>query len=243
MYYLTTSLQTYRIDAADGTMGKINDIYFDDELWKIRYIIVDTRKWLPGRKVLLSPASIIGVNEVNETLEVEYDKEVIKKSPTVPEESDLTRDTEGRLVNYFGWHRYWPDDLLVSGDQRPLGLFQAQSERVQQSRKSENRERLLKEHKGYNLRSFEEFYGARVHGRDGKLGKMSDFVYDQDWQIHYIVVKTGNVLDDEYLIYPVKKVISADWYEKDLYLDETVHTLEMDLKYFEKNQILDWLKQ
>ena len=34
----------------DGLIGKVDDFYFDDEDWRIRYLVVDTGKWLSGRR-------------------------------------------------------------------------------------------------------------------------------------------------------------------------------------------------
>src|SRR5687767_2340606 len=48
-------LRGYVIRAIDGTIGKVDDFYFDDEDWGIRYLVVDTGSWLSGRKVLISP--------------------------------------------------------------------------------------------------------------------------------------------------------------------------------------------
>jgi hypothetical protein len=43
------------LEAKDGPIGDIHDIYFDDQEWTVRYYVVDTGKWLPGRKVLIPP--------------------------------------------------------------------------------------------------------------------------------------------------------------------------------------------
>lgn len=242
MNYLTTTLQTYNIDATDGEMGKIRDFYLDDRTWKIRYAIVDTRKWLPERKVLLSPTSFIGVNEENETLEVEYDKETIKKSPKVPEDSDLSREKENQLIKYFGWSRYWPDDVLISGDQRPLGVFHKQSERIQQSHEDFEREQLLEDHrdnKKSNLRSHEEILLARVHGKDGKLGKLVDFIYNDDWQIKYFIFQSTDYSKDEFYFYPVDNITNIDWFEGDFYLNETMESFQNKITFDKKQDILD----
>ena len=45
------------IAAIDGDIGSIRDLYFDDITWTIRYLVVDTGSWLPGRQVLISPLS------------------------------------------------------------------------------------------------------------------------------------------------------------------------------------------
>ena len=51
-------LRGYAIRATDGVIGKVDDFYFDDEDWGIRYLVVDTGSWLSGRKVLISPIAL-----------------------------------------------------------------------------------------------------------------------------------------------------------------------------------------
>ena len=49
-------LRGYAIRGTDGVIGKVDDFYFDDEDWFIRYLVVNTGSWLSGRKVLISPS-------------------------------------------------------------------------------------------------------------------------------------------------------------------------------------------
>ena len=42
-------LHKFAIVATDGPIGAIDDFLFDDERWAIRYVVVDTGRWLPGR--------------------------------------------------------------------------------------------------------------------------------------------------------------------------------------------------
>jgi len=45
----------HHVEASDGEIGHVEDFLVDDRTWAIRYLIVDTRDWLPGKKVLISP--------------------------------------------------------------------------------------------------------------------------------------------------------------------------------------------
>lgn len=40
----------YIIHSTDGEAGQVNDFIVDDSDWAIRYMSVDTGKWLPERK-------------------------------------------------------------------------------------------------------------------------------------------------------------------------------------------------
>src|SRR5262249_56338846 len=78
----------YYIQATDGDLGHVEDFLVDDETWAIRYCIVDTRNWLPGRKVLVSPEWIQRVSWEDSKVYVDLSKRHIKSPPhlhpTVP---------------------------------------------------------------------------------------------------------------------------------------------------------------
>jgi hypothetical protein len=42
-------LRGYAIRATDGVIGHVDDFYFDDKAWAIRYLVAETGKWLPDR--------------------------------------------------------------------------------------------------------------------------------------------------------------------------------------------------
>ncbi len=52
------NLEGCSIGATDGTIGEVKDLYFDDESWVIRYLVVATGSWLADRKVLISPFAL-----------------------------------------------------------------------------------------------------------------------------------------------------------------------------------------
>jgi len=46
----TKQVMEYSIHAVDGNIGHVEDFIIDDEGWIIRYMAIDTSKWLPGSK-------------------------------------------------------------------------------------------------------------------------------------------------------------------------------------------------
>lgn len=69
-------LENYTIGATDGDIGHVEDFYFDDHAWVIRYFVVDTGSWLASRKVLISPISIHDPNWALRMLPVSITKEI-----------------------------------------------------------------------------------------------------------------------------------------------------------------------
>jgi sporulation protein YlmC with PRC-barrel domain len=58
MLHKVRDLQGDSILAEDGEVGSVDDLYFDDEGWDIRYLVVNARRWIPGRRYLVSPIAI-----------------------------------------------------------------------------------------------------------------------------------------------------------------------------------------
>ena len=100
----------YHIQAADGEIGHVEDFIIDDEIWAIRYLIIDTRNWWAGKKILISPKWIERVSWSESKVFVNLSTETIKQSPEYTEESLLTRDYETRLHRHYNRQGYWVDE-------------------------------------------------------------------------------------------------------------------------------------
>ena len=106
----TQDVSGYHIQAADGDIGHVEDFIIDDETWAIRYLIIDTRNWWPGKKVLVSPQWIERVSWSESKVFVNVSRETIKQSPEYTEESLLTRDYETGLHRHYNRQGYWVDE-------------------------------------------------------------------------------------------------------------------------------------
>jgi len=71
----------YDIVATDGSIGEANDFVFDDESFAIRNLVVDTRKWLPGKHVLLSPSEIERVSWEDHEVYVKLTRDAVRNRP------------------------------------------------------------------------------------------------------------------------------------------------------------------
>jgi uncharacterized protein YrrD len=77
----TRQVTGYHILATDGGIGHVGDYVVDDETWALQYLVVDTGKWLPGRKVLISPTWIKSVNWADTSVFLDHSREEVKISP------------------------------------------------------------------------------------------------------------------------------------------------------------------
>jgi hypothetical protein len=98
----------YHVEAADGEIGHLDSFVIDDEAWAIRYVEVATRNWLPGKKVLVSPAWIEKVSWEDSKVSAGLTRETIQNAPEYLDSSPITRDYENRLYVHYGRPPYWP---------------------------------------------------------------------------------------------------------------------------------------
>jgi hypothetical protein len=97
----------YSILATDGEIGAVSDVLVGDPDLKLRYLVIDTGTWLPGRKVLLSTAWISSVEPGKSTVVVNIEKKRIKEAPPYDPDEVVDRDYEQRLHDYYGFPYYW----------------------------------------------------------------------------------------------------------------------------------------
>lgn len=97
----------YHIQAQDGEIGHVEDMILDDKHWSVRYMVVDTRNWLPGRKVLVSPEWADAIHWSDRMVTVNLSRAEVKDSPEYDPSAPVNRDYEMRLYDYYGRPAYW----------------------------------------------------------------------------------------------------------------------------------------
>jgi PRC-barrel domain len=97
----------YYIEAKDGDIGHVEKFIVDDQNWTIRYVVVDTRNWLPGKKVLMSPEWVSSVSWSDSRVYVDLSREQIENCPEYDPRQPLSRDYEDRVHEHYQRRRYW----------------------------------------------------------------------------------------------------------------------------------------
>jgi hypothetical protein len=109
----TREVTGYHLLALDGEIGHVDDFIIEDETWAIRYLVVATKNWWPGKKVLISPKWIESVSWDAREVVIGLTRETIKAAPEYTDESLLTRDYETGLYGYYNREGYWVDELSI----------------------------------------------------------------------------------------------------------------------------------
>ena len=95
MLHKIKDLQGDAIHAEDGEVGSVDDLYFDDGGWDVRFLLVNTRRWIPGRKYLVSPIAIDRERPLEGgDIRVELTRDQIAMCPTLADASHLRSSAE-----------------------------------------------------------------------------------------------------------------------------------------------------
>lgn len=189
-------LKGFSINAMDGKAGKLKDILFDDHSYKVRYFVIDTSSWLPGRKILLSPEAVDKVDYDNSVIFFKLTKDTIENSPPLSDHLPVSKQHEQSLTQYYSWAPYaistgWfpypaytiPNDSVgYASDLYPSNWINL----------SENKERNFDRY----LRSCEEICGYKISSIDEeKFGEVSNIIFiEKSWLLIDLVLSSNRWL-------------------------------------------------
>ena len=193
------TLNGYTLHSLDGeNIGRVEQFYFDDQHWTIRYLVADTGNWLRGRQVLISPHALTVVLEAEQSIGVNLTKSQIEESPSLESDKPVSRQFEEAYHGYYGWPMYWSGPY-----ERGTYPFIMRSRQRLQS--PAHGEKAWDPH----LRSTRDVTGHHIQASDGEIGHADDFIIDDEtWAIRYLIVETRNW-------WPGKRVlVSPQWIER-----------------------------
>jgi len=220
----------YNLKETDGEIGNIEDFYFDDITWKVRYLVIRTGNWFTGRKVLISPKSLQKADWENEEFLVNLTKDQIQNSPDIDTEKPVSRQQEEELYNYYPWGTYWGADP----DEHGAGIFGAMPSELYNSELNTSKAptAVAVESNDQHLRSTDNVTGYKIHATDGEIGKVVDYIIDDtNWQIKYIIVETGSWLDSRKVVLPVRWIRDISWENSVLIANVTTEQVQTSLEF------------
>jgi hypothetical protein len=227
-------LQGYKLHANDGDLGKVNSFLFNDESWEIMYLVADTGNWLIDRLVLISPVALRQVNDEDEFIPVNLNKEQIENSPPITEHQPVSRQYEQQLFGYYQWPVYWNAGAgyypFAAGypDTAPP-IVQEIAERQRSMPHSEQ---------DPNLRSTREVKGYNIQASDGEIGHIEDFIIDDvSWDIQYIIIDTKNWLPGKKVIISPRWINKIEWPESKVYINFTKETIQNAPEYSSETEL------
>ncbi|MFZ0460620.1 MAG: PRC-barrel domain-containing protein, partial [Rhodoplanes sp.] len=191
-----SAIKGYAIAATDGRLGTVSDFLFDDASWLVRWLVVDTGKWLSGRKVLLPPSVLGHIDPNGNEFAVSLTMQQVKDSPDIDTERPVSRQIETNIYDFYGWSPYWGGTGFLMGGYGGSGYGGgaiAPLPSPGSMRRAEDIAAAQQSDDDPHLRSVEAVTGYHIHASDGEIGYVEDFLLqDTDWSIHNLVVDTTN---------------------------------------------------
>ncbi len=230
MLHNVKELSGLTVGARDGKLGKVTDVYFDDQQWVIRHVIVDTGTWLSHRKVLVSPRSVGGVDWSDEVINVDLFQKQVRDSPGIDTDKPVSRQNEIEYHRYFGYPNYWDGANLwgatmlpypwVGASLDPAGTGAPIDNSV--AREIEGRIDEERESADVHLRSCDDVVGYEILATDGSIGEVDEFVFDdQNWAIRYLVVDTRKWLPGKHVRLGTDQIDHVSWEDREVHVKMT----------------------
>lgn len=214
-----------KLGASDGDIGHVKDVYFDDETWAIRYVVVDTASWLFGRSVLIAPNAFGEPHQDGNSLLVKLTREQIENSPPIEAHEPVTRQYEVEYFRHYGWPSYW-DGGAMGGS---MGLFPMAAPLPHPAPTAE---RKTNSGNDPHLRSAAAIVGYQIQSSDGTIGHVADFMMDEKtWLICNVLVETGHWFSGKRIVISRDQIERISYDDAKVFVKVTKETIEQSPNY------------
>jgi uncharacterized protein YrrD len=208
------------VEAEDGEIGSLHDIYFDDQTWAIRYLVIDTAKWLFGRKVLISPEAMEPSGEAAR-IRLRLTREQIKNSPPRDTDPPVSKQYQDVLQSYYGWGAAATPPTAVLGAPMVIGSsYGVAVPPIPMMEHAQPSEHDYDEH----LRSMKEVIGYQIQSGDEDVGEVSDFAFDATAaRVYSLLARPRRGDSQQTFLVPVRQVTGIDWTSATVHISDRTH--------------------
>jgi uncharacterized protein YrrD len=197
-------LVSYAVHAKDGNIGKVREFYFDDHRWTIRYMVVDTGRWLHGRQVLIPTAALEKPDCKSRMFPVKLTRQQVKDSPDIDTDKPISHQHEAELRDYYESVFYWALGLeSYAAPEKPTDP---------------------------HLRSTRQVTGYHILATDGEIGHVEDFIIEDDtWDIRCIVVNARHWLRGKEMLINPEWIKQVSWEKSTVFVDLSQESVRSSL--------------
>ncbi len=222
------TLKGYKLDSLDGEFGEVQEFYFDDVHWTIRYLVADTGNWLSGRRVMISPYALVAVIQEDHHIAIDLTKKQIEDSPSLNSDKPVSHQFEMDYAGYYGWPSYWGGPATWGAFPTPVhGQGPWAVPVVDEEDTSDS-----------HLRSTHEVAGYHIHATDGEIGHVEDFIIDDEtWAIRYLVVDTRNWWPGKKVLVSPQWIERVSWSESKVFVNLSRDAIKQSPEYTEESLI------
>lgn len=222
MLFKAKALASYKLKGKDGEIGKAKEFYFDDKYWAIRYLVADTGGWLTGRKVLISPYSLISINEKEEHIVVNLNEKQIEESPSLESDKPVSRQFESLYYDYYKIPTYWTGSYMWGA----YPFIMREDEELKKEKQQQQ------DSWDPHLRSTKDVTGHHIQAHDGEIGHVEDFIIDDEtWAIRYLIIDTKNWWGGKKVLISPEWIDRISWKESKVYINLSREIIKQSPEY------------
>ncbi|HXZ17976.1 MAG TPA: PRC-barrel domain-containing protein [Roseiarcus sp.] len=209
MLFAASGLVGRPVAARDSRIGAVKDFLIDDRAWTVRWMVVDTGHWLPGRKILVHPSAVAPIHlperpaipmlSMGQTMTIEVNLTVheVQAGPDAGADEPVTAELERRCFDHYGWDPFWSAPGLGE-PLRPAAREVAPE--------------VASEGADPHLGGAAALKNFAVDGADGRIGSIDNVLIDDvRWAVRSFVVATRGWLAGKHVLVPIGVARSVDW--------------------------------
>jgi len=233
----------FRIRAADGPIGRVQDLYFDDQQWTVRYLGVSLGAWFSDRQVLLSSALIKEPARPGDALRVSLTKKQIEQSPTIRSEQALANLADQEEDTKHQGSASWPQNQALSPavNKMNAGLLATATAPLAWPAETTGAHHVHAHNCGKldacarllgvpHLHSAHVMLNDTIQAMDGELGHVEDLLINEaDWRIQHLLVWTRHCWPDRQVLVSPQWINSANWAESQVVVNRTYAQIKNNL--------------
>jgi hypothetical protein len=189
-------------------VGTVDDFYFDDERWTVRYLVANIGRWGALQETLVPPTAI-QMNPDKPRIVLSLTPGQIDHLPSADTRRPIARRYEREYSSQFGYPTFWPSGPPDEAGSPTL---------AQQAAAIAARVAPADEEEAH-LRSVHEVAGYQIHALDGESGYLEDFIADETWVIRYFTVHTGHWPGGRTVLVSPDRIRSIEWERQRVHVD------------------------
>ncbi len=203
-----------KIGATDGELGKLTDLYFDDNAWILRYALVDINSWLPGGKVLIRLDSFGKPSRNGDVFGLKLSQQQIKEAPSLDADHPVSKQQQAKMLKHLNVPPFWQEGDFLPDDK--TARHHAGTGAIQGSAGTPDGEVKYDPH----LRSLKEIRGYQIRTDDEQVGDVHDLIANDDgWTIEHLIADTGTWLSGRKVVLETSGVKDVNWEDEEIILE------------------------
>lgn len=238
-YCIFSDLRHYDVNGHSEHLGKLHDIYLDDQTWEIKWFVIETGNWFSSNKILLDSQKILKISPAEGSIDVALTKEDVENAPSASEHSPVSEQHQ----NEFRYMAATHNTLLFPGYaglmmpttliERPESLSETEQALEDSARDTADR----------HLRSAAEIDGYTISASDGQLGALSNLVINtEQWSIDLLALDTSKWLPGRTVVISPQSIERISWEDRKVLVRMDKETIEAspelhDLKAIETSYV------